>query len=486
MNILKILNKLDTDNIKMDSTNLMQELIDDGQYFTDASNHCSWSCKCSNTILERHKYLDLISKYKGKIIDAHEFKKIIEEYKLKFVIIVDEQKKYALGKYSINRVDSHFLCDTNKDDGIWDLCAGQDIFIYDITQSRPHFNFMKNSRNYICDVELSIYSKIEIVSDILKINMFIRTNERKITKYELLNTIFDNQTHDYMYIDNNIVDCSMCIKKSYKEHRENKQIMNGQKFKNKNLKYISFDKLNIIDISNEFKEQSDNVVKFIEISDFMHILHIALEKNIKMVDFRNDYIYDVEIQDDAQISRLASLYVCDNTMNKIKLTNERRLIDDLLLLSYLYYDSFDYYSCINKQEFNNIFFRNILGYFYVDILSVKIKKMIDLFFNSRAYLLDLEKVKQGWNDTYINIAVYIQSLFNTEDEIMRDECERQCIEFIKSLLDTITNRKHILIKKFSDTELKHLRVQIILCIPFETLNESKQLSLFQMIYKYIF
>ena len=458
LNILKILNKLNTDNIKMDSTNLMQELIDDAQNFTGIVKYCSWKCICSNTILERHKYLDLISKYKGKILDGPEFKRIIEEYNLKRMITVDKQQ-YTCGEYLITYIDSQFLYSNHTVDEPTKLYTEEDIFSYDMLQSFPYINYMEQSENYICNVKLSLYSKIDIELYIVKL-----TNERKITGYKSINMIFNKGIHDYMYINNTIVDCCMCLKNSYMEHRRyNRQkVMNGKCFKNKNLKYISFENLNIIDITEPMKEKYKNVTKFIEISDFKTILLYAREKHISMVDFLNDYIYDVEISDEAQIIGSTPLFMCDNAT--IKLTNKRKLIDDLLLLSYLYYYLFEYHSCIDEKQVNDIFFRNILEYFIEDTLSVKINKMIDLFFNSRAYLLEMNKIKHGPNRTYVNIDVYILSLFNTVNELIKEECNKQCIEFIKSLLDTIMNRKHILIEKFADDELKNLSDKIIDCI----------------------
>jgi len=486
----------------MAESNIIEELIIDEEHFSNTTEpplgYSLNECNCSNTYIIEHKYMVSYSKYKeNDIIDISEFKKLIKEYNLKLVVIIYTPPVYSDQKCIIkdgemkSNESEEFLNDPrNSDILLMRRRTGQGVF--DIKDSLQCMNYLYGE-NYICDVELTMNSKIKKYGYIFLVNEYEIKNERKITVPELVKMIYDKHMHDYMYIDTHIADCSMCIKKSYKERREyNKQpIMNGKYFKNKNLKYISFEKLNMVVMSSKYGGHEKNITKFIEISDFNRVRDMAYKQKINMIDFISDYIYDVEIQDDSQIfkndyiyymypndrySRCESvcMYICDNAT--IKLTNKRKLIDDVLLMSYLYYNLFKYHSCINKKEFNSIFFRNILGYFIEDTLSVKINKMIDLFFNSRAYLLDLEKVKQGWNDTYMNIDVYILSLFNVENESMKEECNRQCIEFIKSLLDTIMNRKHILIKNFSDEELKNLCDRIIKCI---TINKCVETNIIE-------
>ena len=442
----------------MNTSTILNEDYEDEQYFVpNGFDRFSsvFQCICSNTIIKGKKYECLVNRWDvhmPHIFNTREFIEIMKECNLKLVNIVQ-----------IDHIE--------EDQTVYNI---EDVFI--------HINCFFNPIHYIYDIELIENSRIKLAGDKILINEYKKTNKREITLLGLRNIEFDRQIHDYMYIDNNIVDCCICIKKPYKRHRvcNSQSVKDGKHFKNRNLRYISFDKLNIIYMTNGGKSCNDNFTKFIEISDFVQIVH-EYRKNIRMIDFIYDYVYDVEIYDDAQIYNLPRMYMCDSI--KIKLINKRKLIDDLLLLSYLYYYLFcnNIVYCNNmvlcKNTFDNIFFRNILGYFVEDTFEVKINKMIDLFFNSRAYLLELEEIKQGLNpNTYINIDIYILSLFNTEYEPMKEECNRQCIEFIKSLLDTIMNRKHILIKNFNDEELKKLYDRIIKCI---TINKCVETSIIE-------
>jgi len=471
----------------MDETTIIDELIIDGYNFDKMPliRYSSDNCNCSNTNIIKHKYKELYIKYiKNGIINVSEFK----EYKLKLVKIICTPPIYSDKKCIIkegvmkSNENNEFIKDPYNCDTLW-IRQGIGQNVYNITHSLYYMNHNCDDY-YICDVELTTNSKIKMHDYAFIINEYEIRNERKITIPELVSMINDICIHDYMYIDTHIADCNMCAKTTYNMRRRcsRQDVMKGKYFRNKNLKYIYFEKLNIMNMADEFRGLGDDIIKFIEISDFNKVRYMAYTKNINMVDFMNDYIYDVEIQEDSLIYKNNETYYSDDKYRKcesvciykfnnstIKLINKRKLIDDLLLLSYLYYNLFEYESSINEQEFNNVFFRNIFGYFVEDTQTVKINKMIDLFFNSRAYLLEM-------NRRYANIDVYILSLFNTKYEPMKEECNKQCIEFIKSLLDTIMNRKHILIKNFSDEELKKLYDRIIECI---TINKCVETNIIE-------
>jgi len=445
---------------------LSEEIEKDKKKYNDSDymqHMSSRYCDCIHSII----CFEFYKKYDMVCMTGIELKKLLLKYNLKFVKLVNETRTHynMVYKLGYNENVEEFITGTS--------CEKGGLYFTDIVCSSL---YMKDEYKYIYDVEILDDSKIEIQFRRLKTDKFILSNERSIDKNKLDMVIYNNRIHDYMYINNIKIRnqiCSTYIRTmlnycyilSPLEHRP----LYGHDFKHKYLRFISFDKLyNILHNEQEIntfekhylnKFDIGEFTPFIELTTLLHILEIFNINNIGP----DDYIYDVELSDDSIIYRSTQSSMQLNG-TKIKLTNKRRLIDDVLVLSYLYYNIFVSYS----RTLN--FTYNITEYFIDDTFDVKKNKLIDLFFNSRLYSLELDNMQ-------IHLEKFILDLFGTNKLLNIEEktrCIKQSSDFLRSLLYVIMNKKHILIETFDYMTRRNLCTTIINCITTEciTINNS--------------
>jgi len=407
--------------------------------------YSKYSCSCTSNIIINKKRVDFFKEYNLRGLSGRELKRIFIECNFKFVKLLDKYKNDNNMTYNIGY---------NRN--------GTGMYFYDISDI---CKYATKHTKYICEVELLDDSIISIYNYKFETNKFILKNETELDKKSIGDIACSNKIHDGMYIKNSMIDSHICIKQELSYLRSNitttlySNVYMIEQLKNKHLKFIAFDKL----YSTSFFE-FDKPISFIEISSIAYILTNKIKNPID----KDDYIYDVEITDESTIINFNS-YIFAGT--NIKLTNKRKLIDDLQLLSYFHYDIFTTSFSVDEILTKNILYssRNILDYFTDDTLNNRMCKLVDLFFNCRLYLLEFKNMNE-------NLEKFILSLFNTKNEDNEDnkgEIIKQCIYFIKLLLNIIINKIHILLKTFDYESLKNICEKIIECLIKNKCVDSK-------------